>query len=142
MRSGFLDGLTRLVMLVLAGTVSLSIIGAIATMSEGAGRPAGFVVDSAPQPVATETNEAQPAPAEGQQRGGVADGGASGQGAATYGSGAATASDRESAKWLEVIAYVLFALAGLAALLALILWCVLAELRRAGDALERVAERR
>ena len=137
MRSGFLDALTRLVMLVLAAMVSLSIIGAIATMSEGGGGPGGFPVDSPPQPVAPETNQAAPAPAD-SPGGGLRR--PDSQGVATVAPAAAEAAD-DGARWLEVIAYVLFAIAGLAALLALILWRLFAELRRAADAIERLAAR-
>lgn len=139
MRSGFLDTLTRIVMMVLAGMVSLSIIGAIATMSEGGGGPAGFVFDRQPQPVPADTNETEAAPAA-TGEGGLRRSDAAGEGTAPVSAAAGPPPD-ESAKWREVIAYVLFALAGLVALLALILWRILAELRRAADAAERLAAR-
>ena len=140
MRSGFLDTLTRIVMMVLAGMVSLSIIGAIAAMSEGGGGPAGTVFVQKPQPAPVEAGETEAAPASGAGRGGLGRSGATGEAAAPAGAVAGPATD-ESAKWLEVIAYVLFALAGLFALLALILWRILADLRRAADAAERLAAR-
>jgi hypothetical protein len=136
MRSGVLDTLTRIIMLVLAGTVSLSIIGAIAAMSEGGGGPGGFFVERQPAPVPTEPERIEPR--DPPQAGGV---GRPDSGVADDGEPAPTAAsqDSQAAKWLEVIAYLLLAIAGLAALLALIQWRAFAELRRAADAIERLA---
>lgn len=134
MRSSVLDTVARIVMLVLAGLVSLSIIGAIGAMSQGGGH-SGFAFDTRPG-APPETNEAeaerQAAPETNLRRAGNPADADADVGAAIA---AAARAEAESAKWLEVIAYVLFAIAGLAALLVLILWRTAAELRRAADAL-------
>jgi hypothetical protein len=135
MRSGFLDVFTRIVMLVLAGLVSLSIIGGIAAMSEGGGA-GGFVLGTRPQPPPQEGDEIKPRPAEAAQPEGL--GGTAGM---AQGPPPVAAAAGGRTKWFEAIAYALYAIAGLAALLALILWRMLAELRRAAKAAEKLAER-
>ena len=124
------DWIARTAMLVMAGLVTLSILGAIATMTEDPGpgfapgdRPA---IEGVP---AAERNEAQaPAlPDEGNVTTGAA---AEGQGVAAV---APPAAEDKQARWLEAIAYALLAIAGIGALGVLMLWSVVRELRRFGD---------
>jgi hypothetical protein len=119
---GALDTFTRFVMLVLAGLVSLSIIGAIDAMSSREG--GGFVIETRPPPTdrLEPTAENRAAPVE--QGGIAAPTGQPGTAAA-----AAPAPQRdETDRWLEAIAYALIALVGVLALIALILWRGLAAI--------------
>ncbi len=131
-----LDWIARVIMLVLAGMVSLSIIGAIAAI------PSGTIENriGIDQP-AVDPGVAPPAPPEAilpppEDR-------ASTPGAPTdyvdYGPPPPRASDIEL--WLEAITYALLALVGLAALATLILWRTLKQRGRIADALEQLAAR-
>jgi hypothetical protein len=138
MRRTPLDTLVRIVAMVLAGMVTLSILGAIAAMSEGGGGPA-FPLD--PRPTAISEPRTEPAPQE-PAEGGLRRSGTPGETTVTVAAPPQPPSaDERSAQWLEVIAYVLFAIAFLAALLALILWRMTAALRRGADAMEALAAR-
>ena len=138
MRRTALDTLVRIVAMVLAGMVTLSILGAIAAMSEGGGRPA-FPLD--PRPSAMPEPRAQAAAPE-PTEGGLRRSGTPAESAVTVAVPPQPPSAQErSAQWLEVIAYVLFAIAFLAALLTLILWRMTAALRRSADAMEALAAR-
>ena len=115
-----LDWLGRAVMLVLAGLVTLSIIGSIAAI------PSGSIENRigmapAPQPVPPESEQAAERPAidpiEGS-RTDRADPAGRREGMSTAAPPEATDPDR----WLEAITYALLALAGLAALACLLLW--------------------
>jgi hypothetical protein len=133
-----LDTLVRIVAMVLAGMVTLSILGAIAAMSEGGGRPA-FPLD--PRPTSMPEPRTQ-APAPEPAQGGLRRSATPGETTVTVAVPPQPPSPGErSAQWLEVIAYVLFAIAFLAALLALILWRMAAALRRSADAMEALAAR-
>jgi hypothetical protein len=142
--TGFYDWLGRVIMLVLAGMITLSIIGSIAAIPSGSipsqagldprdwprseirGQP---VRPSAPPAARPQQPQPQPqrtitAPAQGKF--------------------VAPAPDRppQAAEWLETIAYALFALVGLAALATILLWRALQQWRRSADALEALAARR
>jgi hypothetical protein len=144
MRPAFIDTLARIVAMVLAGMVSLSILGAIAAMSEGRLGPSSFPLDPRPTEMPDEKEAAQPRPqgGEGVRRGE----GSAGDSAVSIPAQAApvsaeAAAAEAAAKWLEVIAYVLFALAFLAALIGLALWRIAAALRRSAEAAEALAAR-
>ena len=123
---GALDTLTRIVMLVLAGMVTMSLIGAIAAMSNQA--VPGIALERQREPAAspprTQPRE-QPRPTS--QPGAAPVQGSPG-GIAIAAPPAPEADPIE--RWLEAIAYALMAIAGLLALIALILWRSLSELRR------------
>ena len=139
MTGGFLDWLGRVLMLVLAGLVTLSIIGSIAAIpSESIGTRMGLetrtsTIDHPPLPE-PEPEAAAPQPEPSRQP--AAPGGVS----AGPGAPAASASS-EAARWLEAITYALLALVGLVALASLILWRGLCERRRIADALEALTAR-
>lgn len=131
------DWISRVIMLVLAGMVSLSIIGAIAAI------PSGIVestigMNQTRQPVDVGT-EQQPAPPGGgsEQR-------PQAQPTTTVPSANATiapapAGEADPERWLEAITYALLALVGLSALGTLIMWRGLKERRRIADALEIIS---
>ncbi|HEX8624178.1 MAG TPA: hypothetical protein VF782_03780 [Allosphingosinicella sp.] len=123
------DWIARTAMLAMAGLVTLSILGAIATMT---GDPGTRLAAPGDRPLieaerAQERDSAQvPLPPE------------AGNAAAPQGEGragaavAAAASEGQEERWLEAIAYALLALAGIGALGVLMLWNVVRELRRIG----------
>jgi hypothetical protein len=137
MTGGFLDWLGRVVMLVLAGLVTLSIIGSIAAIPSGsietrigieteprtAEPPLQRVAPKATDSPTPDGDPTRPA--------------ASGSAGAPFASG-----PHEAARWLEAMTYALLALTGIAALATLILWRGLRERRRLADALETIAGRR
>jgi hypothetical protein len=141
--TGFYDWLGRVIMLVLAGMITLSIIGSIAAIPSGsitsqAGLdprdwPRPQVSDQAIRPAAApmaRTQQPQPQPQRTL--------------AAPVGRRfVAPAPERppQPAEWLEAITYALFALVGLAALATLLLWRALQQWRRSADALEALAAR-
>ena len=130
MKPDAFEWMFRVAMMVLAGLVSLSMLGAIDTMARGGGGESGFTIDTAPSgrvPTPAE-QRTRPEP-EGPPEVKIADA-AQGGGTVAFPGGGTSGADAEIAKWLEVIAYVLFALTGLVALLALILWRAVSELRR------------
>jgi hypothetical protein len=133
MRGGFIDGVTRLLMLVLAITTSLAILGAIAAMSEGGGS-GGFPLDPRPATMAErDSGEAGP-PAD---RAGLRRAPAPAPEGQILGAAAAPLpADHRSESWLEAIAYILVAIAALLAIAALILWRAFAQLRRIADSIE------
>ena len=126
------DYIVRTAMLAMAGLVTLSILGAIAAMTNDPGtrfappgdRPVaeGERVDErtavqAP-PVPQESNLTAAAPGEAQGTAVVA--------------AAPPPGEDKRARWLEAIAYALLAIAGVGALGVLMLWQVARELRRIG----------
>jgi hypothetical protein len=141
--TGFYEWLGRVIMLVLAGMITLSIIGSIAAIPSGSiPSQAGLDPRDWPRPEVREqpvrptpaptahTQQPQPqpqrkvaAPAERRL--------------------VAPAPERppQPAEWLEAITYTLFALVGLAALATLLLWRALQQWRRSADALEALAAR-
>lgn len=134
MRGGFIDTITRLLMLVLAITTSLAILGAIAAMSEGGGG-SGFLLDPRPATMAErDAGEAEPTadPAGVRRARAPAPDGQMVDSAA-----APLPAQHRSESWLEAIAYILVAIAALLAIAALILWRTFAQLRRIAESLER-----
>ncbi|MET1113291.1 MAG: hypothetical protein ABWX67_17365 [Allosphingosinicella sp.] len=124
------DWIARTAMLAMAGLVTLSILGAIAAMTNDPGlRFAGGdrpVIEGAP---VDERQAATPAPApEGGGAAAVAPAGSPG----TAVTAPRPAPDDKAARWLEAIAYALLALAGIGALGVLMLWSIVRELRRIG----------
>ena len=130
-----LDWISRVIMLALAGMVSLSIIGTIAAIPSGTieGRM-GYEEDRLPADEGTPNEQRRPPESE--------------PGAATPETGPGTQVRSDGApptaptpeekivQWLEAITYALIALVGLAALATLVLWQGLRERRRIADALE------
>ena len=136
------EWVVRTVMLVLAGLVTLSILGSIAAMSDQAADPGAIggrdraVLAPAPQ-VAPSASD--PAPAAPQQRQAptaapppAAD--ASTPGEIVQASAAPEAPPPE--RWLEAIAYALLAIAGLLALLLILVWRGIRSLARIADRAE------
>ena len=138
----FWDWLGRVIMLVLAGMITLSIIGAIAAIPSGS-IPSRIVAERqhwpAPEPRARNPRPvpraSRPEPVPRQQQ------------AAPRPAVPATltvpAPPRpvDAAQWLEAITYALFALVGIAAFATLLLWRALRQWRRSADALEALAAR-
>jgi len=123
-----LDWLFRALMLAFAGLVTLSILGAIDAVSTRGG-PGGFMAEriDGPSPL-QEDGPAAPRPA--------AEAGEDGNAAMSLGVAAEAASEREKEeRWLEAIAYALLALAGLFAIVLLLLASAARDLRRIADAL-------
>ena len=140
-RHSAFDWLSRVVMLVLAGMITLSIIGSIAAIPSGTieGR---IGIDQpqppVPQPVPAETAPPAPQAVEGERvEPGTGTRGASGAGAIAP----PPPEEDDAERWLEAITYALLALVGLAALGTLILWRGLKERRRIADALESISLR-
>jgi hypothetical protein len=142
--TGFYDWLGRVIMLVLAGMITLSIIGSIAAIPSGSiPSQAGLDPRAWPRPevreqpvrptTAPNARAQQPQP---QPQPTVA--------APAERRLVAPTSERppQPAEWLEAITYALFALVGLAALATLLLWRSLQQWRRSADALEALAARR
>ncbi|WP_167737384.1 hypothetical protein [Sphingomonas parva] len=131
----------RMVMLVLAGLVTLSILGSLAAVSnDAAWAPRGF--SSEPNEASTPPSQDRPAsqvPESQMER--TAERNAAPP-ASTEGGGVrspASATPAETTgqdRWLEAIAYALLALAGLLALAILLLWRGLRHMRRIADAAE------
>ena len=136
MVSNFAEWVVRTVMLVLAGLVTLSILGSIDAMSNdtvgtgfrGAERP---VLAPAPEP---SPSAQQPAPAAPAQAPDVSS--PQPEGTGTPGqlvTAPAAPEEPRPERWLQAIAYALLAIAGLLALLLLLVW-------RGVRALSRIAE--
>lgn len=119
------DSFTRFVMLVLAGLVSLSIIGAIASMTSGEAPPRRAQQPARELP-ATPPSEAQPMPQASAESAAAATPASTGEAVPVA---VAPREPDEREKWLEAIAYALIAVVGLLALIAVILWRGLAALR-------------
>jgi len=123
------DWIARTAMLAMAGLVTLSILGAIAAMTDDAGtglaggeRP---VIEGRPD-AAREETRAPPAPGNGDPPAVR-----SGDVRVAAAPPPPAAQDAE-ARWLEAIAYSLIAIAGIGALGVLMLWSLLREVRRIG----------
>jgi hypothetical protein len=137
MGSNVAEWLVRTVMLVLAGLVTLSILGSIAAMSNQAGVPglSGERVRPvlAPAPEAQPETSPQPRPQPDVAPEASLPGAASQPGTELVAVPAPPEEERPE-RWLEAIAYALLAIAGLLALLLVLLW-------RAVRALGRIADR-
>ncbi|HEX8580605.1 MAG TPA: hypothetical protein VF655_13555 [Allosphingosinicella sp.] len=134
MGSKLLEWVVRTVMLTLAGLVTLSIIGSIAAMSNQAGeirpgdlreRPAMAPVPEAPAAEQPEQSASppreQPTPASTAPVGGE------------LVTAPAPPEPPRPERWLEAIAYALLAIAGLLALLLILLWRGVRALNRIAD---------
>ena len=136
MKPGIIDWLGRAAMLVLAGMVTLAIIGSIAAIPSESlesrmgieSRERDTIVEEA-RPEAPErrpeANSSAPSDTE----------------AAVEPPSPLPPDEAEPARWLEAITYALLALVGIAALATLILWRGLRERRRIADAVEELAAR-
>jgi hypothetical protein len=138
MGSDLFDWVVRTTMLVLAGLVTLSILGSIAAMSNDAGMPG--LPGGRDRPVLSPAPEPQP-DAERQPPGNTAAAPpptqAAQAGSPSGGELVAVPAPPEEVRperWLEAIAYALLAIAGLLALLLILLW-------RGVRALGRIADR-
>lgn len=135
----FFEWLGRVIMLVLAGMITLSIIGAIAAIPSGTSierlaRPEQPVPDLPASQQADAVVPAQPpAATEPEDQSTISD-----PKAAQLSIEPKQAEAPDPARWLEVIAYALLALAGLVALGLLLVW---RNLRRVAAALEIMAGR-
>jgi hypothetical protein len=126
------DWIVRTAMLAMAGLVTLSILGAIAAMTNDTGKRFAAPGD---RPVIrgerAEEREAAQAPSLPEAGNMAATPQAEGPvGAAVV---AKAPAEDEDERWLEAIAYALLALAGIGALGVLMLWNVVRELRRIGE---------
>ncbi len=131
------EWVVRTVMLVLAGLVTLSILGSITAVSNQAGVP-GFSGTrerpvSAPvperEPASEPAADAAPPPPPAQQTP-QADSGSAGELVAVP----APPEEERPERWLEAIAYALLAISGLLALLLVLLWRGVRALGRIADA--------
>ena len=133
MPSAVFDWMVRTAMLAMAGLVTLSILGAIATMTNDPGTrsaaPGGRPVIQGEPAEEREAAQAPSAPEDGNSA--VAAVPRQGQGVTI--APARPAPEDKVARWLEAIAYALLAIAGIGALGVLMLWSILRELRRIGD---------
>ncbi len=138
--TGFLDWAGRVVMLVLAGMITLSIIGAIASIPSGSIETRiGFQPREWPR---SPSPQDEPLPRPGAEAGTAAPA-TSPVPSGDAGAVAAPAPDQpvDPGRWLEAITYALLAIAGLAALGLILLWRALGHWRRSADALEALAPR-
>jgi hypothetical protein len=137
MPTRLLDWLARTVMLVLAGLVTLSILGSIAAISNDVGR--STVLDRAlperaqPEEAAAEVTSA-PTPTDRLDIASRPHGDA-GPTSEIERQGS-TADGEQESRWLEAIAYALLGVAGLLALALILLGFGLRQLRRIADALD------
>lgn len=138
--TGFLDWAGRVVMLVLAGMITLSIIGAIAAIPSGSIEQRMGMESPRQWPVPQPEAEPQPLPA-GPRPAPTA--GSAPQAVPGRGAVLAPAPEKpfDPARWLEAITYALIAIAGLAAFGVILLWRALGHWRRSADALELLAHR-
>ena len=137
MPMSLLEWMVRTTMLVLAGLVTLAILGSIHAMSTEAGSPGGFATEPgvAPAPAPSE-QEREAAPAE-QRAPGSSEGRVEGAGASGTIVASAPPPAERTQRWLEAIAYALLGLAGLFAIALILLWQLLRQLRRVADSAER-----
>jgi hypothetical protein len=129
----FFEWLGRVIMLALAGMITLSIIGAIAAIPSGSLPDRIIAEREFPMPPQTEPT-AEPRPAPQTQQPGPGEAVGNHVGVAPTGPEPA-----QSAEWLEAITYALLALVGIAALATSILWRMLHQRRRVADALEALS---
>ena len=131
------DWLGRVIMLVLAGMITLSIIGAIAAIPSG-GLPEriGMVDREAPVPPDAQPS---PAPAPAPRAAEETKGEGTGPGDDRASMASAAGQPVDPAEWLEAITYALLALVGIAAFATILLWRMLHQRRRIADALEAIS---
>jgi len=139
-RQSPLDWISRAVMLVLAGMVTLSVVGVIEAIPRGAMQDRVGIErprqqqpqrepQQAPEPQPQQADQIQPEP------GLAASAGVSGPAALAP----APIEDDDVERWLEAITYALMALVGLLAIATILLWRSLKERRRIADALEALS---
>jgi len=125
------DWIARTAMLVMAGLVTLSILGAIAAMTNDP----GIRFSAGDRPVMegerAEEREAAQAPERPEEGNGVVAAAPAGSQGSMIVAARPDPEDKV-ARWLEAIAYALLALAGVGALGVLMLWSLVRELRRIG----------
>ncbi len=137
--TSFWEWLGRVVMLVLAGMITLSIIGAIASIPSGSIETRlGVEPQGWPEPRPSERAPVpqQPEPARPQAASPLEPSGQAAPGTATV---PRPPDPPTPAQWLESIAYALLAIAGLLALGIALLLRALSHWRRSADALEAIA---
>ena len=148
-RQSPLDWISRALMLVLSAMVTLSVVGVISAIPNGAMKDRIGIERPRQQQPVPEQPQADPAPPQQEVR--QPQNGQPDQPQGTSGSGgsygapglaAPVAEKPEVEQWLEAITYALMALVGLAALATLILWRSLKERRRIADALEALFQQR
>lgn len=124
------DWIVRTAMLVMAGLVTLSILGSIAAMTNDPGT--GFATGERPvfEGERVRERQASPVPAGAEEGDAAVAESAPGPGAA--GVAARPAAEDKEERWLEAIAYALLAVAGVGALAVLMLANLVRELRRIG----------
>jgi hypothetical protein len=140
----FFEWLGRVIMLVLAGMITLSIIGAIASIPSGSSMQTRLGVEPQawpePRPSARapvpQPARPQPEPSPMPQPSAV------GPPDAELVAMPQPRPEPTAADWLESIAYTLLAIAGLLAFGLLLLWRALGHWRRTADSLERLAKHR
>ena len=134
------DWISRVIMLVLASLVSLSIIGAIASIPSGS-IPTTMIETAPPAPQPDHGAEPAAGPSRPEAPPGPAAQPAS-PGAAVGTIAPPPPQEADGAEpWLESIFYALLALVGIAALATLLLWRSLQERRRLADAVDTLAAR-
>jgi hypothetical protein len=139
--TGFLDWLGRVVMLVLAGLITLSIIGAIAAIPSGSIEPP-VRVDPSRWPAPRPEPQPRPIPPQPQpEPEAPVPEAAPAPGPAPIQVVPAPPKPLQPADWLETIAYALLALAGIFALATILLARAIHHWRRTADALEALAQR-
>lgn len=123
------DWVARTAMLAMAGLVTLSILGAIAAMTNDTGTR---FVPPGDRPVVEGERVEEPEAAQSPSRpteGGNAVAGAPAPGSSVTAAAAPPAPEDKVARWLEALTYALLALVGVGALAVLMLWNILRELR-------------
>ncbi len=139
MGSNLFEWVVRTAMLVLAGLVTLSILGSIAAMSNEAADPGAIggrdraVLAPALEPAPSPSAPANPPPAASEPAPAPQPSGAATPAPGELVAVPAPAEEPRPERWLEAIAYALLAIAGLLALLLILLW-------RGVRALTRIAE--
>jgi hypothetical protein len=133
----FFEWLGRVIMLVLAGMITLSIIGAIAAIPSGIVQDGIRMTEREPLPAPPE--QARPTPLEPGPSPEAQAPDAAGQVVNHRSVAPAQPEPIDPAEWLESITYALLALVGIAAPATVILWRMLRERRRMADALEALS---
>ncbi len=124
------DWIARTAMLVMAGLVTLSILGSIAAMTNDPGTR--FAARDRPRIEAERAKERKAAQAPSTPREGNPTAAVPGDAQGATVVAAPPAEEDKEARWLEGIAYALLAIAGIGALGVLMLWSIVRELRRLG----------
>jgi hypothetical protein len=138
--NGFWDWVGRVIMLSLAGMITLSIIGAIAAIPSGSlPQNVRFEQERRPSPEPEAEQRQQTPRAEREHQPQPEERTASPPVAVAVAPAPVTPID--PADWLETIAYALLALVGLFSFATLLLWRALAQWRRSADALQALADR-